>query len=345
MVDVPPAGPRPVGARPAPPDGDPVAGLVRGFARSTGLDPDAALPLAEVWQALVEAGDPAPGLSFAAWAAPAAIGGPLLPLLSNSPDLGALLDQLCRFHPLFGRERISLEVSRSGAVLEMRSADGGPAHPDTVDACFGLLCRVLDRLAGGHPPHRPGHPRHRPGQHAPRVQLRRNGFAPDVRYRELFGVPEFGAEADRCTFAAHTLATPIAGADPMVLRLVQPYAERQLAEQGGGWSARVGRALAERLDAAEVADRGLPTVAEVARGLAVSPRSLQLYLQAESTSYSALLDALQRDRALALLAADDELLTTVARRVGFSTSAAFGRAVRRWTGTSPSAYRDLHRKA
>jgi AraC-like DNA-binding protein len=320
-----------VDSRSDPPDaGDPVVGLVRAFARSTGLSLDDDLPLAEVWRALVEAGDPAPGLSFAVWAAPAAIGGPLAPLLSNSPDLGALLDQLCRFHPLFGRDRMSLNVGRSEAELELRSPDGAPAHPDTVDACFALICRVLDTLTAAH--------------RAPsRVRLRRNRSAQDFRYRELFGNLQFGADADRCSFTGHTLATPIVGADPMVLRLVQPYAERQLAEQGQGWSARVGRALAERLDATPHPDHPLPSLADIARSLAVSSRSLQQYLRAESTSYSVLLDTLQRDRALAMLAADDQLLTTTARRAGFSTSAAFARAVRRWTGSSPSAYRDRHR--
>ncbi len=247
-----------VDSRPAPPDdGDPVVGLVRAFARSTGLSPDDAQPLEDLWQALVEAGDPAPGLSFAVWATAAAIGGPLLPLLSNSPDLGAL--------------------------LELRSPDGGPALADTVDACFGLLCRVLDRLPGTH---------HLPS----RVRLRRTGSAQDARYRELFGVPEFGADADRCSFDPQTLATPIAGADPMVAQLVQPYAERQLAGQGPGWSARVSRTLAERLDAGERTEQPLPTIAEVARTFAVSSRSLQEYLRVESTTYSALLDALRRDR-------------------------------------------------
>ena len=331
MADPRPAHPGLSGPRPDPADGDPVVGLVRAFARSTGLDLDDAVPLASVWQALVEAGDPAPGLSFAVWAAPAAIGGPLLPLLSNSPDLVTLLGQLCRYHPLFGREQITLEISRRGAVLEVRSPDGGQAHPDTVDACFGLLCRVLDRLTDPCP--------------APsRIRLRRNGSAPSAGYRDLFGAPEFGADADQCSFATPDLSTPIAGADPILLRLVQPYAERQLAGQAQSWTARVSRAISERLDGNEHAEEPLPTVTEVARSLAVSPRSLQLYLQAESTSYSALLDSLQRDRSLALLAADDQLLTTVARRVGFSTSAAFARAVRRWTGSSPSAYREQHRR-
>ena len=41
-----------------------------------------------------------------------------------------------------------------------------------------------------------------------------------------------------------------------------------------------------------------------------------------------------------MLAAGDQLLTTIAVGVGFSTPAGLTRAVRRWTGMTPTQYRN-----
>ena len=303
---------------------DPVAALIRTFARGLGHRTDETAPVADTWRALRSSGDLAPGLSFAAWAAPSAVGGPLIPLLANSPDLRFMLEQLHRFHPLFGQDRVELALSPRRATLTLLSSAGDPALPDTVDACFALLCRVIRPLT-------------EPGLRPERVLLRRPPPARPDLYREALGTVWFAADHDSCEFDAVALDTPIAQADPMVLRILQPYAERQVAQQGQRWTVTVTRILTASVEGAS------PSLLTVSRHLAVSPRSLQQRLQAEGTTYSTLVDAVQRERALALLAGKEQLLTGIAARVGFSSPAALTRAVRRWTGMSPSQYRSLAR--
>jgi AraC-like DNA-binding protein len=62
-------------------------------------------------------------------------------------------------------------------------------------------------------------------------------------------------------------------------------------------------------------------------------------LAQEKTSFSAIVDRVQRDRALALLVTSDLPIATIATDVGFSAPATLTRAVHRWTGLSPTEYR------
>jgi AraC-like DNA-binding protein len=162
------------------------------------------------------------------------------------------------------------------------------------------------------------------------------GLAPDpATYRELLGVVRFGADHDRCTFNAKTLGVAIERADPAILSALEPYAERRVAEQGQAFTARVADLVAARLE-------DIPTLASVCRALALSPRALKLRLAEEGTTYSAIVDRVQRERALVLLTTSDLPITTIATRVGFSSPAGLTRSVRRWTGLSPTGYRRRH---
>ncbi len=234
---------------------------------------------------------------------------------------GALLERLQRFHPLFGRDRVVLEGKHGSAWLGLEDVAGGPAHPDSVDACFALLCRSVSQLTAGTRPDR--------------VRLRRRSPLDDRAYRELLGDVRFGSGRDRCEFDPATLAAPVVRADPVILSMLEPHAERLASRTHARWAGEVselvGRRLAER-----------PTVAQVAAELAMSTRSLQQHLHAEGTTFSAVVDDAQRERALALIDADILPITTIAAEVGFATPAGFSRAVRRWTGHTASQRRSRH---
>lgn len=301
-------------ADPLPSDADPVAEQAGRFAEAHGV---AATSLDGTWKALAEQGLAHPGLAFAAWTEVLALGGLLAPILVNCPDVGALLQDLQRFHPLLAREEIVVTRRGSSVLVSLRSPGGGAAHADTVDACFALLCQVISRLAGA--------------RAAPSLVTLRRPVPPDGpdAYESVFGRTEFGRAEDSCRFDEAALGVPLLQADPLVRSMLHPYAERRIAHRQAPWSTAVTELLAD----------GRDTLSEVARALSVSSRTLQSRLDDEGVAFSALVDAVRRERAFVLLTQPELPVTVIATRLGFATPSAFTRAFRRWTGMPPSQYR------
>jgi AraC-like DNA-binding protein len=302
-----------MGADSFPVRSDPVAVQVSRFAAAHGV---AAGSVDEAWEALRRAGVAQPGLAFASWAETVALAGLLAPLVANCPDVATALAELAHYHPLLERDRIVLTRRPQSVTLTMRAPDGRPAHEETAAAFFAILCRVLRRLAGD---------RAIPSQ----VTLRRAPSGRDA-FASAFGVPAvFAQPADSCRFGARALQAPIGQADPAVRRALLPHARHRITRRRAPWSAAV----------SECAAAGTFGLAQVAGLLAVSPRTLQLQLEDEGTTFTAVTDAVRKERALALLTEPGLPISVIAVRAGFATPSAFTRAFRRWTGQPPSLYR------
>jgi len=76
-----------------------------------------------------------------------------------------------------------------------------------------------------------------------------------------------------------------------------------------------------------------------AAAVGLSPRPLERRLARHGTSFTRLLDTLRADLARQYLADTDFRLEQIAYLVGYSEPAALVRAFRRWTGTTPAAFR------
>ena len=81
-----------------------------------------------------------------------------------------------------------------------------------------------------------------------------------------------------------------------------------------------------------------PSLAELAQIRGVSERTLKRQLTPHG-GYRALLEEVRRDRAFELLAGTELNVERVAAEVGYSDTANFHRAFRRWAGCSPRSYR------
>ncbi|MBF6334166.1 AraC family transcriptional regulator [Nocardia transvalensis] len=82
-----------------------------------------------------------------------------------------------------------------------------------------------------------------------------------------------------------------------------------------------------------------PGIDAVARDLNMSTRTLRRHLDAAGTSYRALLDEVRRALAEEMLTATPLSVSDVAIRLGYAEASTFIYAFKRWTGTTPSAYR------
>jgi AraC-like DNA-binding protein len=80
-------------------------------------------------------------------------------------------------------------------------------------------------------------------------------------------------------------------------------------------------------------------VEQVAAELALSTRSLHRQLASEGTSYQRLLDDVRCSEAIRQTLDGHRPLKAIAAAVGFADPRAFRRAFKRWTGSSPQAFR------
>ena len=86
--------------------------------------------------------------------------------------------------------------------------------------------------------------------------------------------------------------------------------------------------------------RGDASIERVARELGMSRQTLYRRLRAEGTTFEEILEAKRRQLAIRYLGLDRSSVKTAAYRLGFSDPAAFSRAFKRWTGRSPSEFRE-----
>ncbi|THK34775.1 AraC family transcriptional regulator [Ensifer sp. MPMI2T] len=106
---------------------------------------------------------------------------------------------------------------------------------------------------------------------------------------------------------------------------------------------KVTEALASAIEAAKMLSErlfdghelGLETVA---RSLGMSARSLQRRLKFCGVDFEELLDDTRRSEAVRLICEGVHSMTDIAFRVGYSDSAHFTRAFKRWTGVAPSRF-------
>ena len=162
-----------------------------------------------------------------------------------------------------------------------------------------------------------------------------------ARYEALWGHKvRFGQRNCRIIFHPAPLERPMMSHDQV------GYAgARQRAAQA--LSARM-----NRIDTAEKVRQWLlsalplqPSMAETARQLAMSERTLRRNLADLQTSYQALVQECQFLKARSLLADEQLPIKHVAHCLGFTSVASFHRSFRRWTGTTPTLWRAEQFKA
>jgi len=147
---------------------------------------------------------------------------------------------------------------------------------------------------------------------------------------------KFGADCYGFRLAASLVDQPLASGDPLLHALHCEHLEGRHSSMNGTPSAalRVRELLASELR------HGRPTATAVARRMNISRRTLVRHLERESTCFTAQLDTLRHQLALGLVAAPELQIKQVTELLGFSHVQGFHRAFRRWTGQTPSQFRE-----
>ncbi len=156
-------------------------------------------------------------------------------------------------------------------------------------------------------------------------------------YARIFGdVARFGQPETSLTFNRDALDRVQIHQHPELYSLLRSEAERALERVTDGLrpADQVRQYLLSRPPAR------IPDLATAARDLGVSSRSLRRRLAAEGTSYRELVRETLETSADHMLRDPKRSIQETAVTLGFSNAGAFHRAFKRWTGMTPTEYRD-----
>ncbi|CAL9640216.1 HTH-type transcriptional regulator VirS [Streptomyces sp. enrichment culture] len=253
--------------------------------------------------------------------------GPLSVAVQHSPSVGDALECVSRYMFVHARDlSVSLVDDPDGAqgILGLRYSLGGGVRPlpQATDMTMLFLHRAVMLLVGGH----------RYGLQS--VDLPHQPVAPRSRYEEAFGARvRFGRAHALLRVPTTLLSRPLEGIDDTLRELALAFLSRQPSQAGSVTTAKVRTVLDQSLGT------GSTELVDVARVLAVHPRTLQRQLAAEGESFASLLDAVRRARARMYLTDTDMPLAQVSSLVGFAEQAVLTRCARRWWGRTPTALR------
>lgn len=157
-----------------------------------------------------------------------------------------------------------------------------------------------------------------------------------TEYSRLFGAAlHFGAERNALAFPAKVLDLPIHSADDRLLAILKGHCQTVLQQRGQQDD------LLRQVEevALRLLPNGPPKAEAVARALGMSPRTLARRLQEQGNSYRDLLDDLRQNLARRYLRDRKLRLSDIAYMLGYADLSTFNHAFKRWTGKSPSEFR------
>lgn len=291
-------------------------------------DPDARVPLevdVRLWQVLsrrpigLELGDRLglSGMGVVGYA------------MSHGRTVGEALDWLQRYRAVVHPDVIPRHERRAEPAGE-RVVFSRPAHPafarlrEPLEAQASALVSVMRALTGRD------------------VRARRVTFPlprpPDPdRHERFFACPvAWAAPLFEVAFDAALLDLPVPRSDPHLFSYLARRAD-QLMAQLPSVGSHAEHARREIGDLLATGDARLPIVAQ---RLGTSERTLHRRLADEGTSFAALVDEARRERATLLLEDRQLSCSEIAFLLGYTETAPFFRAFKRWTGQTPKAWRD-----
>lgn len=243
-------------------------------------------------------------------------------MLCASPTLGdALRVQIENHHAFSSHGRIWLRPSGDQLQLCQSFSSGFDDTWAQADHYLMMILVGLLRLGAG--------PEWRPAQ--VQFQTRERRTVRDVAALSNASIA-FGQSISAITFPPELLRAPLR--QPARARLPEQSLEAWRASAPSeDFVGAVGQVVKT------LSSAGCPRVAQTAGALGTSTRTLQRRLAAGGVSHEALVERARLSTAATLLADTNTRILDVALDVGYADHAHFTRAFRRWTGTTPIAFR------
>jgi AraC-like DNA-binding protein len=291
-------------------------------------DPNVRFPtkrIMQLWELSVAAtGDPCIGLRVAEQFQPAVLHGLGLAWLS-SDTLRDAFRRLVRYSRFIDAlVDVSIEDTNTTTDLVIRGLEIGPQMVyEDGDAGMAILVRLSRLIAGS-------------SINPVRVMMQRPGPACPEQFDTFFAAPiEYDAPEYRLCFDRELVDRPLETAHPELARMNDQTVVDYLARFD-----RASITMQVRSKIIEQLPEGVPKLEDLAGTLHVSLRSLQRRLNSEQTSFKNLLDNTRQTLAIQYIRESHRSLGEITYLLGFSEPSNFNRAFKRWTGKTPSEYRE-----
>ena len=248
--------------------------------------------------------------------------------VSASRTLKEAFERIARYSAVVS-DGVEYELSEHGGEyhFDIRVHEGLDVAHESIDMMVALCVRLCRSHLGR--------------EFSPlSIELRRPAPEDRAGFDRILRTPlSYGRSRDRIVFDRASLERTLDGSNPELARHNDAIVQKMLLNMGrGSIQARVRAVLAQRLE------HGEPAQKEVARLLNMCVRTLQRRLAGDGTGYKELLDTTRRELALYYLRESGGSVAKVTYRVGFSSNSSFTRAFRRWTGSSPTSWRERERR-
>jgi AraC-like DNA-binding protein len=241
----------------------------------------------------------------------------------HSATLGEGLRKLARYKRLVCPEKVWIDVEGGEARLRFEWLLAEDDPPTLVtDLLFGFVLSVAQRGTA-----KPVRPR--------RIELTRPRANEPMLRRHFRCELRFDAPHDLMVFDEATLALPMVNRDPQLISVLLPGLELAVAKDDRERTLvdDVRSALSETMCGAR------PAIADVAKSLGMSARTMQRRLGELGTTYQDVLDDVRRRSARRLLANTDLAMGEIAFVLGFEEVNSFVRAFHAWERSTPAKWR------
>lgn len=169
-----------------------------------------------------------------------------------------------------------------------------------------------------------------------RVSLKRSHPVDPRPWNSFYGCAvEFDAVENEFTLSREIIDRLLPASNRSLAGIFDTLLTEQLAKlSAGDVVSRAKAVFIEQLASGE------PSGEDIARRLHMSRRTLQRKLAEAETTYQRLVDDTRREMAMRYIDNGAMSITDITFLLGFSGQSAFSRAFKRWTGLSPTDYRD-----
>ncbi len=244
-------------------------------------------------------------------------------LAMHAASVQEALNSLARYLHLHGQGARSVVESAGnstffGYEIYQHLADG---HDQVEDAAVTIMHNILRELCGSE-------------WHPTEVWFTHRHPSDITPYKGLFNTPLlFNMPSAGLYFDSRWLKRSVQSADPELHRLLQKQIDELEARFVDDFPEQVRRVLHHAVLTHHA------SASQVAALFSIHSRSLHRRLQSFGTCFQELLDECRYSIACSMLESSDITISQLAEMLDYSDARAFSRAFKRWSGSSPSAWR------